>query len=58
MAVFDVNRGNEITELFLEIEPHESATLNNHSYVIITNYGDLKSIGKSISVINANTYEI
>ena len=58
VTVFDLSVGNEITELFLEIEPHEAATLNNQSHVIITNYGDSKSIGKSISVINTNTYEI
>jgi YVTN family beta-propeller protein len=58
ITVFDLNKGEEITELFLEIEPHEAIALNNQEQFVITNYGDSNYIGKSISVLNTNTYKV
>ena len=58
ITVFDLNKAREITELFLDIEPHEAVTLNNQDHFVITNYGDPETIGTSISVINTSTFEI
>lgn len=58
ITVFDLNEGKEITELPMRIEPHEATTLNNQKRVIVTDYGAPNIVGKSISVINTETYKV
>lgn len=58
ITVFDLKQGKEITEIPIEIEPHEPTTLTNQSKVVVTNYGTLEVLGKSITVINAKTNTI
>lgn len=58
VSIFDLDKGETVKELSLEIEPHEATTLANPNRVIITNYGQANAAGKSITVINASTNTI
>lgn len=55
ITVFDLENGEELVELPIEIEPHEVTTLQNQSKVVVTNYGAPDVEGQSISVINTKT---
>lgn len=58
MTVFDLNTGTELTELPLDIVPHEPIALKNQNKVVVTNYGTNNAIGESISVINTKTNKV
>jgi YVTN family beta-propeller protein len=58
ITVFDLFQGKELTEIPLEIEPHEATTLASQNKVVFTNYGAPNVVGKSISVINTKTNTI
>ncbi len=58
ITVFDLMKGEEITEFSLPVEPHEAVALSNKNRFVITNYGAPNIIGKSISIINGATYKI
>lgn len=58
VTVFDLYKGKELTELPVELIPHEITTLKNQNKVVITNYGTNKIAGKSITVVNTKTNKI
>lgn len=58
ITVFDLAQGKEITEIPIDEEPHETTTLNDKSKVVVTNYGTLEVLGKSITVINTKTNKV
>jgi YVTN family beta-propeller protein len=58
VVIFDLFKGKEIKELSIDTEPHEATSLTNPNRVIVTNYGTRNIGGKSITVINADTYTI
>jgi YVTN family beta-propeller protein len=58
ITVFDLFKGEELTEFTLEIEPHEVTTLTGQNNVVVTNYGRPKVNGKSVSVIDTKTNDI
>lgn len=58
ITVFDLYQGKEITEIPIEIEPHDPTTVADKSKVVVTNYGTPEVLGKSITVINAKTNKI
>ena len=58
ITVFDLFEGDQITELPIEIEPHEATIVTNPNRVIVTNYGTPDVAGKTITVINATTNTI
>jgi YVTN family beta-propeller protein len=58
ITVFDLYQGKEITEIPIEVEPHDPTTLTDQSKVVVTNYGTPEVLGKSITVINAKTNKI
>jgi len=58
ITIFDLLEGDQITELPLEIEPHEATIVTNPNRVIVTNYGTPDVAGKTITVINADTNTI
>ncbi len=58
VTVFDLERGIQLPEIDIEIEPHEATTLSNQKYVVVTNYGNENTIGKSLTVINTKTNKI
>lgn len=58
ITVFDLYQGKEITEIPIEVEPHDPTTLTDQSKVVVTNYGTPEVLGKSITVINAKTNTI
>ena len=58
ITIFDLNTAKKITEISEDIEPHEVIALSNQSQFVITNYGAPDVVGESISVVNANSYEI
>lgn len=59
ITVFDLFKGTELTEFPVEIAPNEITVLDNQKKVVLTNYGNHKVVGKSISIINtkSNTIE-
>jgi len=58
ITVFDLYQGKEITEIPIEVEPHDPTTIADQSKVVVTNYGTPNILGKSITVINAKTNTI
>ncbi|WP_406683474.1 beta-propeller fold lactonase family protein [Seonamhaeicola sp. MEBiC1930] len=58
VTVFDLLEGEYITEINLELEPHEAASLTNPNRIIVTNYGSSDVEGKSITVINSDNNNI
>jgi len=58
ITVFDLYNGKEITEIPIDIEPHDPTTVTDQSKVVVTNYGTPNILGKSITVINAKTNTI
>jgi len=58
ITIFDLFKGEELTEFPLEIEPHELTTLTGQNKVVVTNYGRPNVNGKSVSVIDTKTNEI
>ena len=58
ITVFDLEKGEHITKIKIDIEPHEATTLLNNEYVIVTNYGNENTIGKSLTVINTKSNEV
>lgn len=58
ITVFDLLSGETVIEFPMDIEPHEAITLSSQDKVIVTNYGAPDVIGKSISVINTETYKV
>ncbi|PCI96310.1 MAG: hypothetical protein COB15_10780 [Flavobacteriales bacterium] len=58
ITVFDLDKGEHITKIKIDIEPHEATTLSNNEYVIVTNYGNENTIGKSLTVINTKSNKI
>ena len=58
VVVFDLFEGKKIKELFIEIEPHEAATLTNPNRVVVTNYGRPDAGGNTVTVINADSNTI
>jgi YVTN family beta-propeller protein len=58
IVIFDLLKGKEIKKLSIEIEPHEATILTNPSRVVVTNYGTAEAVGKSITVINADSNTI
>lgn len=56
ITVFDLNRGSVVNTILLsQLGPHEITTLANQQNVVVTNYGDAKTAGKDIWVINTKT---
>lgn len=53
ITVFDLEKGEEIKELSIAIEPHEATVVTNPNSIVVTNYGTIEAKGKSISVIDA-----
>ena len=53
ITVFDLQKGEEIKELPIAIEPHEATALTNPNRIVVTNYGAIDAKGKSITVIDA-----
>ena len=58
VTVFDLENARKIIEIPLDIEPHEITAIPNHNKFAITNYGAPNVIGKSVSIINADSYKI
>jgi YVTN family beta-propeller protein len=58
IMVFDLYQGKELTEIPIEIEPHEPITLTNQNRVVVTNYGTPGVLGKSITVINTKNNKV
>ena len=58
ITVFDLYQGKEITEIPIEVEPHDPTTVTDQSKVVVTNYGTPEVLGKSITVINSKTNTI
>ena len=58
ITVFDLYQGKEITEIPIEVEPHDPTTLTDQSKVVVTNYGTPEVLGKTITVINTKTNTI
>jgi YVTN family beta-propeller protein len=58
ITVFDLYNGKEITEIPIEVEPHDPTTLTDQSKVVVTNYGTPSILGKSITVINTKTNKV
>ena len=56
VTVFDLEKGKELAELPISVEPHEATTLNNS--VILSNYGNASDVGKSLSVINPKNNQL
>jgi YVTN family beta-propeller protein len=59
VIVFDLEKGEKIADIAIDIEPHEATTLSNQDYVVVTNYGNENTIGKTLTIINtkSNTIE-
>lgn len=58
IKVFDLFEGKELTEIYIETEPHDIATLTGQNRVVVTNYGTNEVVGNSITVINTKTNTI
>lgn len=58
VTVFDLENAREIIDIPIDIEPHEITAIPNQNKFAITNYGSRNVIGKSVSVIDADTYKI
>jgi YVTN family beta-propeller protein len=58
IMVFDLFQGKVLTEIPIDIEPHEPTTLTNQNRVVVTNYGTPNILGKSITVINTITNKV
>jgi len=58
ITVFDLYQGKEITEIPIEVEPHDPTTVADQSKVVVTNYGTPEVLGKSITVINTKTNKV
>jgi YVTN family beta-propeller protein len=58
ITVFDLLQGKEISEIPIEVEPHEPITLSNQNKVVVTNYGTPEVLGKSLTVINTKTNKV
>ena len=58
ITVFDLENAKEIIEIPLDIEPHEITAIPNQNKFAITNYGAPNIIGKSVSIINSDSYKI
>ncbi len=55
---FDLNQGKELFEYPIEVEPHEVVAFNGENKVVVTNYGDLKTNGQSITVIDTKNNKL
>tara|TARA_R110002126_G_scaffold129572_2_gene272449 strand:+ start:22587 stop:23630 length:1044 start_codon:yes stop_codon:yes gene_type:complete len=58
VTIFDLNKGKEVKELPMEIEPHEATVVSNPGRVVVTNYGTPVENGNSITVINPKNNKI
>lgn len=52
VTVFDLQKGEAIAEIPIEIETHDAAALSNQNRIAVANYGTAKTKGKSIIIIN------
>jgi len=53
ITIFDLEKGEELNELPIAIEPHEATAVINPNRIVVTNYGAIDVKGKSVTVINA-----
>lgn len=53
ITIFDLEKGEELKELPIAIEPHEATAVINPNRIVVTNYGAIDVKGKSVTVINA-----
>lgn len=58
VVFFDLEKGEKLADIAIDIEPHEATTLSNQDYVVVTNYGNENTIGKSLTVINTKSNSI
>jgi len=58
ITVFDLCQGKELSEIPIDVEPHDPTTLTNQNKVVVTNYGTSEVLGKSITVINTKTNKV
>jgi YVTN family beta-propeller protein len=58
ILVFDLSKGKEVSEIPIEVEPHEPINLSNQNRVVVTNYGTPAFMGKTVTVINTKTNKI
>ena len=52
ITVFDLEKGTEITKIPVGIEPHEITTVTSNKFVVVSNYGNENTIGRTLTVIN------
>lgn len=58
ISIFDLEKGKELKEIPISVEPHEITTMTDQKRVVVTNYGSPNMEGKSITIINTTTNEI
>lgn len=57
VTVFDLMSGEQVAQLAMEMEPHETTTSFYQDKVVVTNYGGPEEMGKSLTVIDAQTHQ-
>jgi len=58
IIIFNLKDGKRISEIPVEIEPHEVISLKNKNQFAVTNYGAPHVVGESISIVNAKTSQV
>ena len=52
VTIFDLNKGKEIKELPINVEPHEATFVKTLNKLVVTNYGTSAEKGNNVSVID------
>ncbi|MHB0755066.1 YncE family protein [Polaribacter sp. M15] len=58
VTIFDLNKGQELKELPIAVEPHEAAFVKNLNRLVVTNYGSSNENGNNVTVIDPKDNEV
>lgn len=58
VSIVDLRSGKTIKTIKIKVEPHEITALTDLNMAVITNYGNSKKIGESLTVIDGSSHSI
>jgi YVTN family beta-propeller protein len=58
VTIVDLEKGTKLAELPIEVEPHEIVSLEGDELVVVSNYGNERKRGSSLTVINTTSNKI
>lgn len=58
VTIFDLEKGKKLAELAIDVEPHEIVSLEDDESVVVSNYGNERKRGNTLTVIDTKHNKI